>query len=53
MNTKTILDYDTVSLSGDGKSVEIIDQTLLPGRLEIITLKTAQEIWEAIFLLRV
>lgn len=53
MNTKTILDYDTVSLSEDGKSVKIIDQTLLPGRLEIITLKTAQEIWDAIYLLRV
>ncbi len=37
----------------DGLGVIIIDQTLLPGRLEEITLKTAEEMYEAIRLLRV
>ena len=31
----------------------IIDQTLLPGRTELIRLKTAEEIWNAIYLLQV
>lgn len=31
----------------------IINQTLLPGRTELIRLRTAQEIWNAIYLLQV
>lgn len=50
---KTILDYDTVTLDEDQNAVVIIDQTLLPGRTELIALKTAQEIWDAIYLLKV
>ncbi len=50
---KTILDYNTVELDKDDNSVIIIDQTLLPGRTELIRLKTAQEIWDAIYLLKV
>lgn len=50
---KTIMDYDTVSLDDDGDAVVIIDQTLLPGRTELIRLKTAEEIWDAIYLLKV
>ena len=38
---KTIMDYDTVSLDDAGNAVVIIDQTLLPGRTELIRLKTA------------
>ena len=34
-------------------AVVIIDQTKLPARTEIISLKTAQEIWDAIYLLQV
>mgnify|MGYP000228940975 CR=1 FL=1 len=34
-------------------AVVIIDQTKLPGTTEIIALKTAQEIWDAIYLLQV
>ena len=45
---KTIMDYDTVSLDDEGNAVVIIDQTLLPGRTELIRLKTAEEIWDAI-----
>ena len=42
---KTILDYDTVALDETQDAVIIIDQTLLPGRIELIALHTAQEIW--------
>lgn len=31
----------------------IIDQTLLPGKIELIALHTAQEMWDAIYLLKV
>lgn len=48
-----ILDYNTVELSENDNSVIIIDQTLLPGRTELIKLRTAQEIWDAIYLLKV
>lgn len=50
---KNIMDYDTVALDEENKAVVIIDQTLLPGRTELIALKTAQEIWDAIYLLKV
>lgn len=48
-----ILDYETVALNDSADAMRIIDQTLLPGRTEIIELRTAQEIWDAIYLLRV
>jgi len=48
-----ILNYDTVALNDEKKSVVIIDQTKLPGTTEIIELHTAQEIWDAIYLLQV
>ena len=47
------MDYDTVSLDDENDAVVIIDQTLLPGRTELIRLKTAEEIWNAIYLLKV
>ena len=50
---KTILDYETVALTKDRKAIRIIDQTLLPGTTKLIDLKTAEEIWDAIYLLRV
>ena len=50
---KNILDYDTVALDEAQDAVIIIDQTLLPGRIELIALHTAQEMWEAIYLLKV
>ncbi|WP_029322607.1 S-methyl-5-thioribose-1-phosphate isomerase [Butyrivibrio sp. AE3004] len=50
---KTILDYETVALRDDLDAVEIIDQTLLPGKIETILLKTGEEIWNAIYLLQV
>ncbi len=53
MAEKNIMDYETVELDDNDSSVVIIDQTLLPGKTEIIRLHTAQEIWEAIYLLKV
>ena len=50
---KTILDYETVDFNKEENCLVIIDQTLLPGKTEIIQLKTAQEIWDAIYLLKV
>lgn len=47
------MDYDTVRLDDDNNAVVIIDQTKLPGAIEIISLKTAEEIWNAIYLLQV
>jgi len=50
---KTILDFETVALDDADNAVVIIDQTRLPARTEIIRLRTAQEIWDAIYLLKV
>ena len=52
-NMKSILDYETVALVDEDDAIEIIDQTLLPGRIEIIRLHTAKEVWDAIYLLQV
>lgn len=43
----------TVRLSEDESAVEILDQTLLPNRIEYLRLKTAEQIFEAISELRV
>lgn len=53
MSEKSILDYETVELDEDDNSVVIIDQTRLPGKTELVRLHTAQEIWDAIYLLKV
>ena len=50
---KSILDYETVSLIDEDDAIEIIDQTLLPGNIELIRLHTGKEIWDAIYLLQV
>jgi len=50
---KSILDYETVELRDELDAIEIIDQTLLPGNIETILLKTGEEIWNAIYLLQV
>lgn len=50
---KNIMDFDTVSFDEEQNAVVIIDQTKLPGKTELIALKTAQEIWDAIYLLKV
>lgn len=50
---KSILDYETVDYDKENNAVVIIDQTKLPNDIELISLKTAQEIWDAIYLLKV
>lgn len=53
MSEKTILDYETVDIDLETKELVIIDQTLLPGKIEIIRLSEAKDIWDAIYLLKV
>ncbi len=53
MNIENMAHADSVRLSEDGKAVWMIDQTLLPGKTEYLYLTTAEEIWEAIYSLRV
>ena len=48
-----IMNYDTVRLDDENNAIIIIDQTKLPGKIELIALKTAEEIWDAIYLLKV
>lgn len=48
-----IMEYETVELDEKDNSIVIIDQTLLPRKTELIRLRTAQEIWDAIYLLKV
>ena len=43
---KSIIEYETVDLDNKDLSVVIIDQTKLPGTVEIIKLYTAREIWD-------
>ena len=50
---KTILDYETVALDDADNALVIIDQTSLPTKTEMIHLHTAQEMWDAIYLLKV
>lgn len=50
---RTILDYDTVSLDEEKKALVIIDQTKLPGTIEILSLTEIEDIWNAIYLLKV
>ena len=44
---------DNVRLSDDGSAVRIIDQTRLPGKTVYLELRTRDELWEAIYSLRV
>jgi methylthioribose-1-phosphate isomerase len=41
-------DFRTIWLNGDGESVDVIDQTRLPHRFEILTLKSAADAEDAI-----
>lgn len=53
MSEKNIMDFDTVRLDDADSAVVIIDQTKLPGTIELISLRTAEEIWNAIYFLKV
>ena len=47
------LNLDTVLLAEDKKHMIILDQTLLPNECKYLTLDKAEDIWEAIYALRV
>lgn len=47
------LQLDAARLSDDGKSLEILDQTLLPGTVKTLRLTRIEDVWEAIRTLRV
>lgn len=50
---RKITEIDTVALDEEKKALVIIDQTKLPGAIELLALTKAQEIWDAIYLLQV
>ncbi|NBH73635.1 S-methyl-5-thioribose-1-phosphate isomerase [Clostridiaceae bacterium] len=50
---KQVTHIDNVRLGEDGASVVIIDQTQLPSRTEYLVLRTAKDIYDAIFELKV
>lgn len=51
--TKNILDFETVTLNEEKNALQILDQTKLPLRVELLYLTKAEDIWEAINVLRV
>lgn len=48
-----ILDFDTVAFDAEKNALIIIDQTQLPGKTEFLSLTEIEDIWEAIYLLKV
>lgn len=53
MHEKNILNYETVALDEKNSELIILDQTKLPGEINILHLKTQKDIWQAIYLLQV
>lgn len=53
MNNINVEKVDHVHLSPDGKSVVVLDQTLLPNETVYLELDKPEELWEAIYSLRV
>lgn len=53
MEKKKGLDFNTVDYSADGTALRIIDQTLLPGTMKFLELRSKEDIREAIYMLRV
>ena len=51
--TENILSMDTVALDEEKKALKIIDQTKLPGKVEILYLKDQEDIFKAIYHLKV
>ena len=52
-NVKNIMSYETVALDDENSALVIIDQTKLPGEVEILHLTEQKDIWNAIYLLQV
>lgn len=53
MNNDSIMNYETVALDDENSALVILDQTKLPGTVEILSLTEQKEIWNAIYLLQV
>ncbi|MCL1964984.1 MAG: S-methyl-5-thioribose-1-phosphate isomerase [Firmicutes bacterium] len=53
MKEENILRYETVALDDEKSALVIVDQTKLPGEVEILRLTCQRDIWEAIYLLKV
>ncbi|MDR0496902.1 MAG: S-methyl-5-thioribose-1-phosphate isomerase [Treponema sp.] len=51
--TENILSLDTVTLDEEKKALKIIDQTKLPGKVEILHLTKQEDIYDAIYHLKV
>ena len=52
-NTRSFDDFDTVDLDEERQALAIIDQTKLPSKMEMIYLTKQEDIWDAIYLLKV
>ena len=46
--TSKLDNFDTVALSEDKRAIQIIDQTLLPREMKMISLTTREEVYNAI-----
>jgi methylthioribose-1-phosphate isomerase len=53
MSEKNIMSYETVALDDENSALVIINQTKLPGEVEILHLTEQKDIWNAIYLLQV
>ena len=53
MNKKNIMTYETVDFDEQEGAIVIIDQTKLPGEVQLLHLKEQQKMWQAIYLLQV
>ena len=53
MSVEAVTHAVNVRLGDDKNSVVILDQTLLPNETKYLTLRTAEELWQAIYLLQV
>lgn len=50
---KSVFEFDTVTLDEEENALVIVDQTRLPNEVEFLRLTTQEQIWEAIYMLRV
>lgn len=50
---KNILNFETVTYNEENNSLEIIDQTLLPNEVRMLSLEKVEDIWKAINTLQV
>lgn len=53
MNQENILEYETLALDEEKNALCILNQTKLPTQTEILSLRTKEEIWQAIHNLQV